>query len=286
MSFSTFTLQQDGALLRVTFNNPPVNLMSFRMIQDLFALGGRLHADRDVKVVLFDSADPDFFIAHVDISDLSKEVQGEVAGSKYPDINGLQALTLSWKALPQVKIAKIDGRLRGGGLEFVLGAMDMRFATEGSKLCFPEASAGFLACGGGTTFLSLAAGPARALEVLLSARDFSGVEAERYGFINRALPSAQIDDYLQDLIGRLLARSRDVVAMHRAVQAKLFAGIIEPLFGALAAECDGLRLGEAGPDMLPGMKAMLAVGQTRENELDLPATMARIAAAGGERGSD
>jgi enoyl-CoA hydratase/carnithine racemase len=277
MNFSTFSLQQDGALLRVTLNNPPVNLMNGKMTEELFMLTGRLIADPSVRVVLFDSANPEFFIAHFDLEDLAASANDPSKASKYPDMNVLQSLALSWKNLPQVKIAKIDGRCRGGGLEFLLGAMDMRFATQDSKFCFPESSGGFLACGGGTTFTALAAGPARALEILLSARDFSGVEAERYGLVNRALPAGELDAYLDDLIGRLVQRSASVVAMHRAVFNRAYAGIVEPLFAGLAAENDGLRAAMPTPEMQGGMVAMLRAGQTRENELDLPATLARLA---------
>ena len=70
MNFSTFSLNQEGALLRVTLENPPINLMSLNMVEELFQLAGRLHSDPSVKVVLFDSADPDFFIAHFDIEDM------------------------------------------------------------------------------------------------------------------------------------------------------------------------------------------------------------------------
>ena len=279
MNFKTFSLQQDGAFLRVTLKNPPVNLLSIQMMQELFQLGGRLHTDAGVKVVLMESADPDFFIAHVDLADIAATAGDPTAGSKYPDINVLQSLAMSWKALPQVKIAKIAGRCRGGGLEFLLGAMDMRFATLDSKLCFPEASGGFQAAGGGTSFTALTAGPARALEFLLSARDFSGQEAERYGLVNRALPADELETYLQDLIGRLLKRSPEVVAMHRNTFAKVFAGIVEPLFAGLAAENDGLRAGLAGREMEDSMNAMLQQGQTRENELDLPATIERVNAS-------
>jgi enoyl-CoA hydratase/carnithine racemase len=279
MNFSTFSLKQDGALLRVTFNNPPVNLMNLKMTEELFMLTGRLIADPGVKVVLFDSANPDFFIAHFDLEDLARSASDPSKASKYPDMNALQSLSLSWKALPQVKIAKVAGRCRGGGLEFILGAADMRFATQDSKFCFPEASGGFLACGGGTSFTALAAGPARAMEIALSARDFSGEEAERYGLVNRALPVAELDAYLDDLIGRLLKRSPAVVAMHRAVHGQVYSGVVEPLFAGLAAENDGLRAGLAGPDMGAGIAAHLQIGQTRETELDLPATLAQLQAA-------
>lgn len=276
MNFSTFSLQQDGALLRVTLNNPPINLMGSKMTEELFMLGGRLHADPSVKVVLFDSADPDFFIAHFDLEDIVASASDPSKASKYPDINVLQSLALSWKALPQIKIAKVTGRCRGGGLEFILGAMDMRFASTDSKFCAPEASGGFLACGGGTSFTALAAGPARAMEFLLSARDFSADEAELYGLINRALPTSEIDGYLNDLIGRMLKRSSAVVAMHREVFKRVYSGIVEPLFAGLAAENDGLRAGMASPEMQNSIAAHLNLGQTREAELDLPATLARL----------
>jgi enoyl-CoA hydratase/carnithine racemase len=279
MNFSTFSLKQDGALLRVTFNNPPVNLMSAKMVEELFMLTGRLVADPGVQVVLFDSANPEFFIAHFDLEDLAASASDPSKASKYPDMNVLQSLALSWKALPQIKIAKIDGRCRGGGLEFVLGAMDMRFATQDSKFCFPEASGGFLACGGGTSFTALAAGPARAMEILLSSRDFSGEEAERYGLVNRALPATELDAYLDDLVTRLLKRSRAVVAMHREVFGRVYSGVVEPLFGGLAAENNGLRAGMASPEMQAGIAAHLQAGQTRDNELDLPATLARLHSA-------
>lgn len=279
MSFKTLSLRQDGELLRVTLANPPINLISIQMTEELFQLAGRLHADPGVRVVLLDSADPDFFLAHFDLQDLQKSAADPSKASKYPDINVLQSLALSWAALPQVRVAKIAGRVRGGGLEFLLGAMDMRFASEDSKLCFPEASAGFQAAGGGTTFTTLMAGPARALEFLLSARDFSGIEAERYHLVNRALPRAELDAYVEDLLTRLLRRSKAVVAMHREAIARATSFTVEPLFAAMAAENDGMRTGLAGPEMPAAMQAHLKIGQTRENELDLPATLARLTAS-------
>jgi enoyl-CoA hydratase/carnithine racemase len=154
--------------------------------------------------------------------------------------------------------------------------MDMRFASTESKFCFPESSGGFLACGGGTSFTALAAGPARAIEILLSARDFSAEEAERYGLINRALPAAELETYLTDLIDRLLKRSAAVVGMHREVFKRVYSGIVEPLFAGLAAENDGLRAGMATPEMQNGIAAHLKLGQTRESELDLPTTLAKL----------
>lgn len=275
MSYSTFSLQQDGAILRVRLANPPINLLSLKMIEELFQLGGQLIVDRNTRVVIIESADPDFFIAHFDIEEIEKSIMDPSKAGQYPDMNALQALALSWQALPQVTIAKVAGRCRGGGLEFIL-ALSMRFATLDSRFCSPEAGGGFLACGGGTTRIGMMAGPARALEFLLSCRDFSGAEAERYGLINRALPPGELDDYV-DALGKSIARlSPAVIGLHREVFKQVFSTAVEPMFAGLAAENEGIRAAIAGGEMKPALDAMLAIKQTRENELDLPATLARI----------
>ena len=165
MNFETLVLSQQGCVLKVTLANPPINLVSGQMVGELFQLAGRLHQDRETQVVVFDSADPDFFLAHFDLNDIVAAETDPAKKSKYADINALQSLGLVWQNLPQVKIAKVDGRCRGGGLELIL-AFDMRFASRRSLFCFPEASAGFLPGGGGATRSVLMAGPARALEVL------------------------------------------------------------------------------------------------------------------------
>lgn len=274
MSFSTLSLRQDGGVLRITLANPPINTLSAKMVEELFQLIGRLNADPDVRVVLFDSADPDFFLAHFDLNDFAAAAADPGKASKFPEINVVQSLSLSWQALPQVTVAKIKGRCRGGGLDFALG-LDMRFATKDSRLCFPEASVGFVACGGGATRVALTSGPGRALEFLLSARDFSGEEAERYGLINRALSTDEIDGYVEDLVGRIGQRSAGVVAMHKDVFKRVYAPITEAVFVGCAAENDGLRAGLAGGEVQAGMGAIMQAGQTRESELDLPATIAR-----------
>jgi enoyl-CoA hydratase/carnithine racemase len=275
VSYSTFSLQRDGAILRVTLNNPPVNLLSFKMIGELFQLSGELMVDTQTRVVILQSADPDFFVAHVDLVDVATAAADPSSGSKYPDINAVQALALSWQALPQVTIAKVAGRCRGGGLEFILG-LTMRFATLDSRFCSPEASGGFLACGGGTTRIAMMAGPGRAMEFLLSGRDFNGEEVERYGLVNRALPAGELDAYVDRLANAIASRSAAVLAMHRAVLGKVFEASGEWLFAGLAAENDGFREASKGTEMPEGFKAMLGLKQTREVELDLPATIERV----------
>lgn len=275
MNFETLTLREDDGVLHVTLANPPINLITIQMTQELFQLSGMLMRRADIKAVVMDSADPDFFIAHFDIGELEKSATDPASAGRYPDINALQSLALNWQALPQVTIARVDGRVRGGGLEFIL-AFDMRFATDRSLFGFPEASGFFLAAGGGTTRTMLMAGPARALEILLSARDFSAREMENYGLINRALGTGEIDAYLDDLLTRLKRRTREVIAMHRVVQGKLTGGMVDAFFAGLAAENDGFRQALADGRLVASARRHLELGQTRETELDLPATIASI----------
>ena len=277
MNFQTLALNETDGVLRVTLGNPPINLMSAKMVEELFQLTGYLVNNRDIRVVVIDSANSDFFVAHFDLDDFLASTNDPGKASRYPDVNALQALGLAWQNLPQVKIAKVDGRCRGGGFEFIL-ALDMRFASRQSLFCFPEASASFLASGGGTTRTALAAGPGRALEVLLSARDFTAEEAERYGLINRALDDDALDAYVDDLVARVVQRSPKIVAMHRAVLNQAYAPVVEPMFAAMAAENDGLRTAIAEGDMLAAVASHLEQGQVPQVELDLPVAMFRIAA--------
>ena len=163
MSFTTFATRKNGSILTVTFNNGEVNIMTAAMAGELFALVGQLAVDDATRVVVFESATPDFFIAHFDVGDILKVVAGDpsMPVSKTPGLNVLQALGLSIQSLPQVTIAKVDGACRGGGFEFML-ALDMCFASATSRFCFPEAACGFLPAGGGSTLLPLKAGANRA----------------------------------------------------------------------------------------------------------------------------
>ncbi|MBR0725568.1 enoyl-CoA hydratase/isomerase family protein [Bradyrhizobium manausense] len=277
MNFETLRLREESGRLNVTLSNPPINLMSVKMVQELFQLTGFLIENPNIRVVVLDSADPEFFVAHFDLEQMEESMRDPSKASKYPDINVLQSLGLAWQNLPQVKIAKVNGRCRGGGFEFIL-AMDMIFASKRSVFCFPEASAGFVASGGGATRTALAAGPGRALEILLSSRDFTAEEAERYGVINRALPDERLDQYVNDLVGRLVLRSPSVVAMHREVFRRAFQAVVDPLFSAFAAECNAFRDALAGDELQNTIRWHRGIGQTRETELNLPDTISRMLA--------
>ena len=276
MNFETLDVRHTGDILRVSLAAPPLNLMSRQMVMELFTVAGALMTNPSVRVVVVDSSVEDFFIAHFDIADMIASVNDpDTPQSAYPDINILQGLATTWQGLPQVTIAKVAGICRGGGVEFVMG-LDMRFASSDSQFCLPEASGGFLASGGGATRLLMGCGPARALEILLTSRDFSGAEAERYGLVNRALPPAELDSYVEDTVARLAQRSPRVIAMHKQVSRRVYAGFADAMFAGFGAENDGLRESLSRPDVLRFLKTMADEAQTPDIEQDLPAFITRV----------
>ncbi len=276
MSYTTFSTRKEGPTLHVTLSNGEVNIMSAVMAGELFALVGQLTVDSETKVVIFDSANSDFFIAHFDIDDIFKVIEGDpsIPVSKTKDLNVLQALGLSINNLPQVTMAKIDGICRGGGFEFML-ALDMCFATTQSKFCFPEASGGFLPAGGGSTLLPIKASSGRALEVMLTGRDFSGAEAQQYNFINRAFETAaELDSYVSDAVERIARNDFSANQAVKSVLKQTFSGMNEGVFAGLAQENASMNECLANPAVLEQLKLLADISGKREQELDLPATIA------------
>lgn len=275
MSFTTFSTEQDGPVLTVTFANGEINIMTAVMAVELLQLVDQLAVDTETRVVIFESANPEFFIAHFHVDDILKMLAGDpsVPVSKDPGLNVLQALGLSLQSLPQVTVAKIDGRCRGGGFEFML-ALDMCFATESSVFCFPEAASGFLPAGGGTTLLPLKAGRGRALEIMLTSRDFSGTEAAQYNFINRAFATVlEMEDYVATSAGQMAARGLPVIQAIKAVSKVTVASMADGLLAGLAQENASMAECLSDPVVLERLKVLAVNAGTREAELDLPATI-------------
>jgi enoyl-CoA hydratase/carnithine racemase len=191
----------------VTFNNPPINMFVPSTIIELGALITGLEADPSVKVVVFQSANPDFFIAHLDVAKAAAQ----------PGVLDLWrnfVLRLSSTAI--VSIAKIRGRTRGIGNEFVL-ACDMRFASRQNALFGnPEVGVGLIPGGGALEWLPRLVGRSRALEIVLSADDFDADIAERYGWVNRTLDDDDLDSFVDTLVRRLASFDREVLAAAKA----------------------------------------------------------------------
>lgn len=170
-----------------------------------------LEADPAVKVVVFDSADEEYFIAHFDVAR-----GGELPG---PGPTGLPAwpdLATRLTRAPFVTIAEIRGRARGVGSEFAL-ACDLRFASRG-KAVFgqPEVGTGLVPGGGSIEVLSALAGRSRTLEIILGSEDFDADTAERYGWINRALPDAELPEFVDRLARRIASFEQPALVAAKA----------------------------------------------------------------------
>jgi enoyl-CoA hydratase/carnithine racemase len=191
----------------VTFSNPPINMFLPTTIVELGALMTDLEADPSVKVVVFQSANPDFFIAHLDVAKAAER----------PEALGLwRDFVLRLSSTPVVSIAKIRGRTRGIGNEFVL-ACDMRFASRQSALFGnPEIGVGLVPGGGALEWLPRLVGRSRALEIVLSGDDFDADIAERYGWVNRTLDDDDLDSFVDKLVRRLASFDREALAAAKA----------------------------------------------------------------------
>jgi len=272
MTYQTLKPRRDGRILYVDFDNPPVNLMTIQMVGELFDLAGSLAFDTEISVVVFGSANPEFFIAHFDLNDILGSMSDpSVPQSRYDDINALQALTTMWQTLPQVTIGTVDGICRGGGLEFLL-AMDMCFATPESRFCLPEASGGILPAGGGTTRLVMRIGPARAREVILSSRDFTGEEAAVYGIVNRAIRRGELKAYVETLAFDVAKRSAATIGAVSDVIKNVGDSMIDAQFAGFASENTAMKTLLAVPAVKEALQKLAGL-QDREHEVDLPATI-------------
>jgi enoyl-CoA hydratase/carnithine racemase len=199
-SLETLTVRQDERVLFVAIDAPPMNLLGPELVRDLVSLIQRAEADRGIEVLVFKSADPDYFISHVDLTRVAEYRQEAARLTGEPSI-ALLFRHLSASRL--VTIAQIEGRVRSAGSEFVLSC-DMRFAARESAIFAQfESAFGQIPGGGATQHLSRLIGRGRTLEVLLSADDYDAELAERYGWINRALPASSLDEFVRALAQRI-----------------------------------------------------------------------------------
>ena len=191
----------------ITFSNPPINMFVPETIVELGALMKEIETDPSVRVIVFQSANPDFFVAHLDVAK---------AGER-PEVLGLwRDFVLRLSSTPVVSIAKVRGRSRGIGNEFVL-ACDMRFASRQNALFGnPEVGVGLIPGGGALEWLPRLVGRSRALEIVLSADDFDADIAERYGWVNRTLDDGDLDAFVDALARRIASFERETLGAAKA----------------------------------------------------------------------
>ncbi|MFI6172771.1 enoyl-CoA hydratase/isomerase family protein [Nocardia sp. NPDC051052] len=264
-AYPTLRVRRADGIAYVTLDNPPVNVLNVAMMSDLRKLLSALRDDDSIRVIVFDSADPEFFIAHVDMSLVdTPDAFAELAADLPDGVNVFQWLGELLRHQPQVTIVELAGMARGGGAEFV-AAVDMTFAAIGrARIGQIEALMGIVPGGGGTQYLAGRVGRHRALEAVLGAELFDAETAARYGWINRAVPA----DELHDLVDRL---ARDIAALPEGVIAAAKHAVApEDLTDGLLREHDawtGLFARPAAEQLIRG--GMANGAQTREGERDL-----------------
>jgi len=189
------TDKQVPGFWRVTLNHPPINTVDDQMYDEIFDLVEAIEAEPSLKVVTFESANPDYFLAHYGVGEST---------SRFGKPRWIEAATRLTHS-NVLSIAVIRGRTRAGGAEFAL-ACDLRFASR-EKAVFgqPEVGFGLIAGGGALARLPHLVGRARAIEITLGGDDFDAETAERYGWINRAIPDAELDGFVANFVRRILS---------------------------------------------------------------------------------
>ena len=273
-TYTTLRVSIDDAVARIVLDSPPVNVLGGKMIRELHDALGALREDRSVRVIVFSSANPEFFIAHVDIHILDEMDQLQEIAARNPTANLFQGVGELLRHQPQVTIVKLAGRARAGGAEFVAAA-DMAFAArETAGIGQTEVLMGIVPGGGGTQYLRERVGRNRALELLLTGDLVDADTAAAYGWINRAVPAAELDAFVDAVAQKIAALSPEVIAAAKQ--------LVPPadLTDDLHAESDawaGLVSGDLPAKL---MTSALAHGvQTPAGERDLESLMRDIAAA-------
>lgn len=231
-NFTTFDVKVEDAIATVTFDFGTVNVQGQEMLADLNSLAMRLETDRETKVVVFQSANPEIWVCHYD-TELLKDMSTEAVSRDEAELLDLQAVCERISKVPQATIAKLEGFARGGGHELAL-ALDMRFAARGKfKFMQMEVGMGILPCGGGASRMARQTGLGRALEIILSARDFDADEAEAMGTINKALDPEEIGAYVDNLAKRIASFPAESI---NACKQMVYESIDRPIKDALKAE--------------------------------------------------
>ncbi|MFJ3440992.1 enoyl-CoA hydratase/isomerase family protein [Streptomyces sp. NPDC086081] len=267
-SLPSLDLKRQDGVLWVSIDVPPVNLMTAQLMLDLDAVAASAENDPDLHVIVVQSANPEFFLAHGDLSFVEYPATYAalpVAEETLVGTGPMMRLHERWRRLPQTTIAKVAGLARGGGAELV-SSLDLRFAAlETAAFGQFEALIGIVPGAGATAHLPRLVGRARALEIVLTGGLVDAATAERWGWVNRALPAAELDEYVE-WVALAIASLPDGV---RAAATEAVDAADGTLEDALRAE--NRLLGETfTPAAGELARAALAAGvHTREVELNL-----------------
>ena len=261
-------IEESPAYWRIVFDYPPFNIVDATLYQALQGLLARMDASPSLRVVVFESANPEFFLAHFDLTGKTGNITTAVGPS------GLPILTDTFVRItrsPVASIAKIRGCVRGVSSEFVL-ACDMRFASrENTSLGQPEVGVGVHPGGGGTERLPPLVGRGRALEIVLGANDFDGDTAAQYGYVNRALPDAELDGFVDALARRIATFDGRAIAAAKHLINQVSLPNADNLLSAL----NSFQTALTWPETLQRVEALLKQGlqQDRNFERQWPAML-------------
>jgi enoyl-CoA hydratase/carnithine racemase len=254
-------IEETPAYWRIVFDYPPFNVLDAIIFQGLQDLLARMDASPSLRVVVFESANPEFYLSHFDLTGKTGNITTAVGPS------GLPILTDTFVRLTRsrvVSIARIRGCVRGASSEFVL-ACDMRFASrENTLLGQPEVGVGLHPGGGGTERLPHLVGRGRALEIVLGANDFNGDTAERYGYVNRALPDAELDGFVDALARRIASFDRRAIAAAKSLINQTSLPSADRLLDALTSFETAL----AWPEAQQRIEALLKLGIQRDSDFE------------------
>jgi enoyl-CoA hydratase/carnithine racemase len=273
--YATLTVAVDRGVAYVTIDHPPINLLDLAMIRDLDRVGREIEADDAVRVAVFRSANPDFFIAHADVTLI--QLMPKEPPPKAATLSPFHQMVDRFRTMPKATIGVVEGRARGGGSEFLL-SLDMRFGALGrAVLAQPEVALGIIPGGSGTQRLPRLIGRARALEVILGCADVPADLAERWGYLNRALPPEQLGPFVDQLAQRIASFPATAIALAKAAvndaELRTEAGLIE--------EAHRFNLTLATPEAQARMARFMAIGgQTPEVEKGMGAALERLLAGG------
>src|SRR2546426_10199804 len=254
-------VEETPAYWRVVFDYPPFNVMDGTMFQSLQDLLARMNASETLRIVVFESAILDFYLAHFDLTGKLGNVMSSVGPSGLPILmDTFVRITNS----PVVSIAKIRGCARGASSEFVL-ACDMRLASrENTRLGQPEVAVGLHPGGGGAERLPHLVGRGRAIEIVLGGNDFDGDTAERYGYINRALADAELDGFVDALARRIASFDRRAIAAAKNLINQVSLPSADRLLDAL----NSFQTALTWPEAQQRIQALLKRGLQREGDFE------------------
>lgn len=269
--FKALRVQVVNRVAWVTIDHPPINLFDLELFLDLAHLVPVIEGDDDVGAIVFQSADPEFFIAHADVNWIL--TLPEVKPPKPTELGPFLALLERLRRMPKVTIGAIAGIARGGGSEFLL-SLDLRFAARTrTRLAQPEVALGIIPGGGGTQRLARLVGRAKALEIILACSDVDADEAAAIGYVNRALADDDLLPFVTALAERIASMPADAVRLAKGAVDSAF----DPVAPGLIEENDRFNESVALPATRERMRRFLELGgQTREVETRLTTALAEL----------